>query len=225
MHRLIITLLLLIPTIAFADDRYIGVTGNGIYEVAPEVAEITFYAVALDHDPVKAKSDVDEITKNLIQGISPQQEHVKLKAGKLSIREDKNYKTGEVNGNLASRKIEITISKLSKLDSIIDLALSSGVKRVSEVEFAVLDVIAAKKEARKLASDDAKTKAEDYASNLNLKLGSIITVQDSTYPDREKPRPIRAMLADSYAPDFEEEILVPEKIEYQEYLFVKYQIK
>jgi uncharacterized protein len=72
--------------------------------------------------------------------------------------------------------IEVRISNLKKVGAAIDSALAHGVSDISPVQFQATDESAARNEALKEATEDARGQAELIATSGGMRLGRVISL-------------------------------------------------
>ena len=66
------------------------------------------------------------------------------------------------------------------LGELLDEAVNAGANSINGVTFSVDDQTAAASEARGLAVEDARTKAEELAAAAGLTLGSVVSIAEGT---------------------------------------------
>jgi uncharacterized protein len=80
--------------------------------------------------------------------------------------------------------IKLKTSDQNQTQKVIDAAKSTGAEAAIR-GYALSDSSKAVGEARKKALDNAKAKAEDYASSFGFSLGKAMEIAEPTYPDIE----------------------------------------
>ena len=78
----------------------------------------------------------------------------------------------------ANQTITLTIEDLAKYETIIAGVMAKGVNRIDGLEYKSSQLAMYQTEARKLAVQEAKKKAEDYAGALGQKVGKVLVVTD-----------------------------------------------
>jgi len=85
--------------------------------------------------------------------------------------------------------IEVRISNLGKIGAIIDSALAHNVSDISTVQFQATEVSAARQQALREATEDARRQAETIAASSGMQLGRVISfstyAEVGHYPDFE----------------------------------------
>ena len=93
---------------------------------------------------------------------------------------------------IATQTVYVLLKDLNKYDALVDGLVDLGINRIDNVEFKSSKIDQLQSDARKLAINDAKAKAEDFVSLLNQKVGNALTITDNTqvnYP----PKPMYEM--------------------------------
>jgi uncharacterized protein YggE len=225
MKYLFITLAMsLISLVSYAEDRFIGVTGHGIVEIAPDKAELKFYVVKRTKDIQAAKKEMDEVVSKLISSMAEYAQISTVKSTQFRAREDVNHQTGEIRGFRASRNITIELTDVSKVNEVINKSLAAGTNKVDDIKFSVQDEAHAIKLARTKAIKDAQLKADELAAGFESKVGALISIQDPSFPDKSRPN-IRYLADIAMEADYGAEIFVPKTVTYQDHVFAKYKLK
>jgi len=104
-----------------------------------------------------------------------------------------------LTGYQATQSLDITIRNTSIAGSLIDSVISSGGNDVAinGATPELLNTDAATAKAEQAAIAQAKTKAQNYANSLNVKLGKVISVSESS--NAPAPFPVMALKADAAA--------------------------
>ncbi len=90
--------------------------------------------------------------------------------------------TSEITGYQATNTIRVTIRDLAKASDILAAAATAGGDntRISNVAFAIDDDSELMTQAREAAFDDARSRAEQYASLAGDSLGKVQTITEET---------------------------------------------
>jgi len=70
---------------------------------------------------------------------------------------------------------------MEKIGEIIEKATSAGANDVGQLQFTIDNEEELKKQARTQAIDKAKAKAQEMASQLDVKLGKVVSFNESFY--------------------------------------------
>jgi len=218
MKKIILIFALVCFTAAYSQEQkqfpMINVAGEGKVKVAPDQVVIS---VSIETKGTRAE-DVKRENDKKMDGI--------LKFVKKSNIASEDFQTQRVALNpnydyekkkysyIASQKVQIVVKDLSKYDVLMEGLINEGINRIDNVEFKSSNMIQLQSEARKLAMKDAKTKAEDFVSVLNQKVGKAILISDNsqTYMPAPAPR-VYAMKASSTDEAMPRETLAAGEIE------------
>jgi len=218
MKKIILIFALVCFTAAYSQEQkqfpMINVAGEGKVKVAPDQVVIS---VSIETKGTRAE-DVKRENDKKMDGI--------LKFVKKSNIASEDFQTQRVALNpnydyekkkysyIASQKVQIVVKDLSKYDVLMEGLINEGINRIDNVEFKSSNMIQLQSEARKLAMKDAKTKAEDFVSVLNQKVGKAILISDNsqTYMPAPAPR-VYAMKSSSTDEAMPRETLAAGEIE------------
>jgi uncharacterized protein len=95
--------------------------------------------------------------------------------------------TGFQGNQIVTVKVHGVDKEQIVLGKILDGAVNAGANEINGVNFSFSDPTALQQQARKLAIDNAKTKAQDLAQEAGLKLGKVVSISES---NSGYPRPI-----------------------------------
>src|SRR5262249_28067451 len=112
---------------------------------------------------------------------------------------DQNGNPAAIKGFQVSNQVNVTVRDLDKLGSILDTVVAQGANAIYGISFYVDDPSAAASQARKLAVDEAKKKADELAAAAGLKVGRVLSISETSSP---APSPVafgRAEAADASA--------------------------
>ena len=173
--------------LAFSQDnkRTISVSGSGSVRVPADTARLTFSVItkeklALDsvqNNATKMNNVYDALKKIGI-------DEKNISTANYSLYQETIYKDGknEPGAYVTSNDIIVLLDDVDKSGIVIDTAIAAGVNRMNGISFLVRDSKAAQDEARILAFQQAKEKAELYAAQAGCKLGKVISiVEDGGY--------------------------------------------
>jgi uncharacterized protein YggE len=214
--RLILALALaaLLPSSIHAQERErrprppsVTVSGEGIVTVEPDLAEIEIGVVteakaapqASKENAAKLAKVIAEVKKLLGPG-----DEIKTIGYSLSpnYRYPKEGGKPELTGYTATNIVRVRTGALQGVGSLIDTATQSGANKIQRLVFTLKDEDAAKREALRNATAKAKSKAEDVARALGLKIAKILSVNEGEQAFRPVMRELRAgaVMAQEAAP-------------------------
>ncbi len=214
--RLILALALatLLSVSAYAQERErrplppsVTVTGEGIVTAEPDVAEIEIGVVTeAKAAPQASKENAAKLAKVIAEVkklLGPGDE---LKTIGYSLNPNYRYpREGgkpELTGYTATNVVRVRTGALQGVGSLIDTATQSGANKIQRLVFTLKDEDAAKREALRNATAKAKSKAEDVARALGLKIARVLSVNEGEQAFRPVMRELRAgaVMAQEAAP-------------------------
>jgi hypothetical protein len=183
------TLRVVPPTPALAADDHsaftksITVVGEGKTKIKPDIARVNIGVEVLRPSVLEAskanKEQVDAVLKALTsKGVADKD----IQTSGFSVYAERYGSEGplpedKVNYRV-SNNVTVVIRDLDKLGEILDAAIESGANNIYGVDFSVESPKAAQSEARKLAIDDARAKAEELAKLTGVGVGEVLTVSE-----------------------------------------------
>ena len=188
----------------------ISVNGTGTAEGAPDIAFITLGVSTLNADVGKAITENNTKMNKVRQALLDAQIDEKdLQTTGFNVwPEDKyNPQTGEQTGERVyhvDNMLNVKVRDLANTGDIINDALNAGANSVNGLSFTVEDTKALEAEARTKAVADAKTRAQQLADELGMKLGPAIYITENGGYFPPPPIPMDGMggarAADAAAP-------------------------
>ncbi|MDF1519100.1 MAG: SIMPL domain-containing protein [Brevefilum sp.] len=162
-------------------ERTMGVSGTGRVTVVPDIAAIN----------IGVRSEAENVTDALDTNTA-QASRISRALQELGIEEDdiqtSNFNvypsdrydpmTGQVEGRyfVVENTVNVTVRDLTSLGAVLTAVVEAGANNIYGINFDVEDREAAVAEARKLAIEDAKAKAQDIAEESGVELGEIISI-------------------------------------------------
>lgn len=171
-----------------ANASQISVTGEGKVAAKPDIATLSATIVTEKPTVSEAQAKNTESSNAVADflnasGIDPKD----IKTTNYSIYPQYFYATNkkpEITGYQVRNTVEIKIRDLSKVDDILGGVVEHGANEISQVAFTIEDKNKLKEEARKLAIEMAKKKADVLSGDLGVRLKKIIgfSESDGGYP-------------------------------------------
>ncbi len=176
---------------ADADDRptlapSLTVVGSGKSSARPDVAEIQMGVVTQAPSAARALKDNNEAMARLfgtLDGLGIDRKDVQTS----SLNITPQYRRGphgeqqpEIVGYRVTNTVRLKVRHLDALGRILDEVVQQGANQVSGIHFAVAEPTPLLDEARRKAVADARRKAELYAAEAGVALGSVLLVQEQT---------------------------------------------
>ncbi len=156
----------------------VSVTGEGIVNVVPDKVTINVQVENKGENPKTLKLENDRIINRVlgfIKSMDVKDSDVKTQYIKLNKNFDYQTKTYSY---IANQSIIIQLKDLSKYEDLMNGLLVSGINRIDGVYFSSSKEKELQSQARKKAMQNAKKKAEEYATVLNQSIGKAITISE-----------------------------------------------
>lgn len=178
--------------------RTITIDGEGKITVKPDIAKVSL-SVASAGKTVKEVTDDNNTKMNAVisqmkqLGIKP--EDIQTSSYDLYPQYDYGNSgvvssgmmpvpprpvTPKIVGYNLTQTVVVKIRDLTKSDQVLDQAIASGVNQVGALTFELDDASKVKKDARIMAFQKAKDKAQEMASAAEVSLGRVITFSESS---------------------------------------------
>lgn len=186
------TLLLLFPALVVSSlmaqappsPRYIRAFGEGAVSVKPDLARVQFSVVTqAPNASDAANQNANQVTSVLSALRSVLGPSADIHTLSYSLAANYSFPpNGQpvLTGYTASNTVEVVLSDLSLIGKVIDTGVQAGANRVQGLQFTVKDDQAARTQALKLATAQAKTHAEAMASGVNVRVGAPISIEEGT---------------------------------------------
>jgi len=171
----------------------ISFTGSGTVYAKPDLALTSFSVITEAKTISETMTPNSEKMNKVIEAVKAQEvEEKDIKTTNFSIypryeyikSEDiysSYYPEGsrELVGYEMNQTIEVKIRDLAKVGDIMQSATDAGANQIGSLQFTIDDKDSIKAQAREEAIQNAKAKAEELASQLGVKLGRIISFNES----------------------------------------------
>lgn len=156
----------------------IQVQGVGKLKAVPDQAVIRLGIENKGKTAEEVKKTNDAIVASVLKYLKEAKVPEKnIQTERVSFYSYKDY-TDKKDYYQASQTITLTLEDLSKYETLVAGVMGKGVNRIDGVEYKSSQLTSYQTEARKLAVQEAKKKATDYASALGQKVGKVLLVTD-----------------------------------------------
>lgn len=168
------------------------VSGEGKVFVTPDIAKIT---VGISETGSQLKVVQDNVNKKsgaltaAIEKLGVKKEDIKTTSYNLYPEYDYNSNPNRVIGYRVSISYEVTIRDFDKVNDVIVAATASGANMESGISFEINEETKREKmqEARKMAVETAKEKANGLAAAAGINLGRVINISENENTDFVRP--------------------------------------
>jgi hypothetical protein len=188
-----------IPGIAAAqapppEQPVVVTTGEGVVKRAPDRAWVTVAAESRAKTPQEAQKQNAAAMSSVLaklKGAGIPAEAIQTSGYVLQPEFD--YRDGRqtLRGYLARNTANVRVDELQRLGEIIDIAVSSGATMIAGVRFDVKDRAALERECLTLAVGDARRRAAALAAGADMKVVSIVRIEEHGSSAPPPPRPVR----------------------------------
>ena len=187
-----------------SNEPVVVVTGEGLVKAAPDRAFVTFSVESRSKNPKDAQSQNAKVMTAV------QERLVAASVPKDAIRTlsyDLNLESDWVNGRqvprgyVARNTIEVRLDDITRVGEVIDIAITSGANAVHNVRFDLKDRDAAERRALRMATADARARAQAAADGVGAAIGRVVRIEEPTGYRNPPPMPMmrEAMARDAQA--------------------------
>lgn len=162
----------------------IRTTGEAIITAAPDRARIDIGVVTQSSESQTAVTqNAQKVEATLARLRSLLGAGADIKTISYTLNPNYRYPQGgepTLTGYTATNVIRVTLDDLAMVGKAIDTATQAGANRIQQLQFTVKDEKPLQERALREAAVNARQKAEALAGALNLKLGRVLTVSESS---------------------------------------------
>jgi uncharacterized protein YggE len=162
-------------------SRSMNVSGTGRGSVVPDIATINI-GVRTEADQVNDAlsgntAQANAIAKTL-KDLGIDEKDIQTSNFNVYPSDRYNPMTGEVEGRffVVENTVIVNVRDLTKLGDVLSAVVEAGANNIYGINFGVEDREAAVKEAREIAIQDAKAKAEAIAEAAGVELGDLLSI-------------------------------------------------
>ena len=163
------------------DNRHIVVKGEAVVRTAPDRADITLEFEAVKAESVQAKQQVDAQVNELLAGLNNFFiDEKSISAGRIFVEPNMRYDENDnqvKDGFRATRKVKVSLKKLSLLDGFLNFALKVGVNQIEQIQLLSTKASDYEQAALDKAVANAKQQGSSLASAFEAKLGRVYSIQ------------------------------------------------
>lgn len=170
------------PGAAHAKIPSITVSGEATIFAEPDQAQIDVGVITQARSaPEASKENAERLSRVLAELKKLLGKGDEVKTSGYSLTPNYRHPQGakpEIVGYTASNTLRIKTTNLTLVGGLIDSAMQAGANNVHRLVFTLKDELAAQLEALRMASAEAKTKAEAIAASLGLKIVRIASINE-----------------------------------------------
>lgn len=175
----------------------VEVTGEGIVNVVPDQVTVNVRVENTGTNSRELKQRNDAIVSEVLQFLKQQgiaDKYVKSDYVRLSKNYEYNTKTYNY---VANQSLKIKLVDLKKYEVVMNGLLETGINRIDGISFSSSEIESLQSRARKNAVENAKMKAEEYASVLGQSIGKATQISEFQQINVPGPMLRNAMAMDS----------------------------
>ncbi|MFT3663326.1 MAG: SIMPL domain-containing protein [Gordonia sp. (in: high G+C Gram-positive bacteria)] len=168
------------------DTRVVTVAGTGDVQGAPDTLRADLGVEAEGSDVSSAIGAVNAAARRVsnalraagVDGADIQTQEMSISPRYTGPREGE---VSRVGGYQAVNTVRVVVRDLPKASSVLDAAIEAGgdQTRLGGISFAIEDDSTLVSDARKRAFDDARARAEQYASLSGDELGDVVSIEEN----------------------------------------------
>ncbi|MCX2680154.1 SIMPL domain-containing protein [Galbibacter sp. EGI 63066] len=179
----------------------ISVIGEGVVKVVPDqvLIKVRVESEGTSAKEVKSKNDI-AIDKVIKYARSMKIDEKDIRTEYVNLNKNYNYQTKEYK-YVANQSMSILLRDLDKYAEFTEGLLNAGINRIDGVTFKSDDLEKYKTQARKEAVENAKEKAEEYASVLGQSIGKAIVISEGSVASNPRPMYEMSMAKTAVASD------------------------
>ncbi|MGI9255087.1 MAG: SIMPL domain-containing protein, partial [Thermomicrobiales bacterium] len=173
------------PVAGMMQPGLVSVSGQGLVNVAPDTATVTVGLVVFKADLAAAQAEASKQATNIINAVKAEGVDAKdIQTANYSVSILRNYNEGsvptQITGFEITNQVNVTVREIGGTGKLMSAVVEAGANSIYGVNFFVDDPKPFSAEARKLAVEDARTKAEQLADASGMKLGRVISISEDT---------------------------------------------
>ncbi|MEM7084640.1 MAG: SIMPL domain-containing protein [Bacteroidota bacterium] len=175
----------------------VEVTGEGIVMIVPDQVSISVRVENTGSNPKELKQRNDRTIAEVLEfvkGMGIKNKYVQTDFVRLSKNYEYNTKTYNY---VANQSLTIKLMDLKKYEPLMNGLLETGINRIDGLSFSSSEMESLKSQARKKAIENAKMKAEEYASVLGQSIGKATQISEFQKINTPGPLLRSAMAMDS----------------------------
>lgn len=176
------------PSTGNSQQKTIVTNGTATVTVVPDIAYINIGVVTEGKELTAAQSEASDKMNGVITSLGDlgvKKEDIKTVNYSTNPKYVWNQTTGQndTDGYMVNNVLEVKISDISKMATIVDSVTKSGSNQIYGVRFDLKDKNLAYAQVRESAIKDAKAKAEAFANGLGVKHIKPIRVNEGHASD------------------------------------------
>lgn len=183
--------------------RTITVTGHGSVDVTPDTASVELGVTETNTSLEEAQDQVSTRLEAILstlreRGVAEADIQTSSYDVQILYEYDDNGNLQGINGYTVSSTVTATIRDVDTLGEILDSVVGAGANLLYGISFSVDDPTAPAQQARQLAVEDARTKADELAAAAGVTVVGVFSIAETSAPP-PPPQPFEVSEADMAA--------------------------
>jgi uncharacterized protein YggE len=169
------------------------VHGEATVSVEPDQLQFDIGVVTQANTAKEATDQNDRQSKVLIEQLRAAFPSASVKSINFSVNPNYRYPAQgppSIAGYTASNTVRLLLNDISKLQSVIDIAVKSGAKSINRLIFTLQNENPVRADAFAKAADQAQAGAQALSASLKVKLGKLLSVEEGQPVIVSAPRQI-----------------------------------
>lgn len=165
-------------------QRTVSVSGHGQVEVSPDTGQVTVGVDTVNEDANVALEEANEKVEAItaaIAGLGIAEDDITTAYFSIWPEYDYSSNSPKLTGFRVSYTVNVKVRDIGLTGDVVGTAVDAGANNVQNVSFTVDDTSAAIDQARELAVENARQKAEKLAEQANGALGQVVTISENTF--------------------------------------------
>lgn len=163
----------------------VSVSGQGVVTTQPDTASVIVGVNIIDKTLSAAQEKATTAMTDVIAalkdaGIAERDIQTVNYSVNILQNYDSNGNPATIEGFQVTNQVNVTVRDLTALGSILDTVVGKGANAIYGISFYVDDPTAAATQARTLAVQDAKKKADELAAAAGMTVGRILSISESS---------------------------------------------
>lgn len=164
----------------------VQVVGSGTVDVSPDSASIVIGVDVTLPTLAEAQAEATDTMEAVIAAIQARDiPEEAIQTATFSVNPIREYDQvtgvpGAVTGFQVTNQVGVDTNDLDDLGALLDAAVAAGANSIYGITFYLEDPTDANSDARRLAFEDARTRAGELAENAGLTLGNVIAIQEGS---------------------------------------------
>lgn len=164
----------------------ISVSADGKVTATPDLATVNIGVLSQGTTAVDVKNQNNDKVKKVTEFIKAQGiSAADITTTQFSFYPQQDYNNGtpRITGYQGNQSINVKVHGIDKsqdiLEKILDGSVNNGANQIQGVNFSFENPDSLQQQARKLAIDKAKVKAQDLAQEAGLSLGKVVSIAET----------------------------------------------